>query len=854
MALTIGATGNVWAVKEYTNPGNTLTVKVTRLPQDNAGSETVDFDGRKVTITITPTGDYKVAKVLAEGMIDPSLAPRRTGLMDNIIYDSKTAGVSGNVHEFTIPDEDYNGASVTITFYKGEVTPITSLEEIDHPEDDTKTYQMVADIDASGWTSIAEFKATLDGNYHKITNLSTPLFTKVNGGIVKNVTIEGVSISSGDNNGDAGAICCKAEGASRIYNCGILPITTIRDANGEITGFSGSSVSGSGNVGGLVGSLSGTARVINCYSYANITGGTNVGGIVGNNKGTTTAESINTMVMNCMFYGDITGGTNVSPVYGGNNINNVNPGGLATYNYYAYSQLKTQKISANKYNCALAMEERFIVRFELYRQLLNSNKKLAAIYATGSADNANTKIAKWVLETADKSISNPKPYPILKAQDRYPSIINYDIKNAGDSATVGRNHGGRLGKTLSVSISGSKTAGGQTWPTGASITTHSLTLQRTDKDTTRFNFNYDKVQLPYYNDVGTKNYTGNRVVTGWKITSITAVDGDPYTSANYNYNKTYSSDGSYFDAPNYNFADRKSSNKDLYSVSGRVFSQGAYFDVPYGVTSITIEPYWATAAYVSDEYYDVVYTASDYTAQKVTQLGQCFSSGKITIDGSEQTVYTTISSALATLSSASVSVYDNAVVLVGNLHQTEVPSKENKPFTMMSVDLDEDNEPDYSMIYHDKSRTTTAPIRFDFLNIPGTAQTQKPKGSVQICNAAVFKTRGWFEITNTSLIYFSQFEYENNEVRSGDGGHKEKVNAPLILQGGVFDQFVSTQQAQVAGKTIYIHVGGNAWFSAFGLGTHSDGGYSTPHVPVSVTGGDYATFYLTGTYQPTALV
>ena len=116
-------------------------------------------------------------------------------------------------------------------------------------------------------------------------------------------------------------------------------------------------------------------------------------------------------------------------------------------------------------------------------------------------------------------------------------------------------------------------------------------MTRTDKDFDRFNYNYDKVQLPYYNDVGTGNYTGNRVVTGWKITAITAVDDDPYTVANYDYTKTYSDN--YFDYPNYNFADRKSSNKDLYTVSKRVFSQGAYFDVPYGVDSITIEPYWA---------------------------------------------------------------------------------------------------------------------------------------------------------------------------------------------------------------------------------------------------------------------
>jgi hypothetical protein len=220
------------------------------------------------------------------------------------------------------------------------------------------------------------------------------------------------------------------------------------------------------------------------------------------------------------------------------------------------------------YNNALAIEERFLTRFEIYRQLLNSNRKLAAYYATSSEGKVKpSDMMKWVLETADRSITNPKPYPVLKTQGKYPSIINYDVTNAPDSAAVGRNHGGMLGKTLTVHLS------------GTGITTSTLTLQRTDKDFDRFNFNYDKVQLPYFNDVGTGNYTNNQVVTGWKITNITSVTGDPYTSANYPASGVK-------DFPDHNYADRKSSNKDLFSVSGRVFSQGAYFDVPYGVSEI----------------------------------------------------------------------------------------------------------------------------------------------------------------------------------------------------------------------------------------------------------------------------
>ena len=437
------------------------------------------------------------------------------------------------------------------------------------------------------------------------------------------------------------------------------------------------------------------------------------------------------------------------------------------------------------------------------------------------------------METANRTIDNPKPYPILKTQGYYPSIINPDFENAPDSASVGRNHGGKLGsKTLSVTISGV----GSNAPSGANITTGSLTLTRTDKDFDRFNFNYDKVQLPYYNDVGTGNYTEYKVVTGWKITAITAIEGDPYTSENY-------PTTGITDFPNHNYADRKSSNKDLYSVSKRVFSQGAYFDVPYGVTSITIEPYWGQAAYISDQNYDVVYK-DDYTGkQKVTQTGTQVGSGT---KFNEQTVHSGMTNALNALTEGST-VYDKAVVLVGNLHLNGVPSGGDKAFTMMSVDMDNDHEPDYSLIYHHKDRTAICPIRFDFLNIPGTAQAQKPNGASKICNFTIFKTKGWFEVTNTSSFYSSQLEYENQASLT-------KSDAPLILLGGVIDQFVSTQSSSVDGHTIYIHLGSNVWINEFGMGTHSDGSQSTPHVPVSVTGGEFPGFYLTGTYKADATV
>ncbi len=684
------------------------------------------------------------------------------------------------------------------------------------------------DLKASIGSSTNPFEGTIDGQlYHQTFDIPLVLYAK--DAIIRNIILDDIgNLSSGNTEHHLGAIACTAQGETRIYNCGVLA----------------GSLTESGHVGGIVGHLQDYSHVANCYSYAEIKGGSVVGGVVGYNNYASTSDDLRTMVMNCMFYGDITGGSNASPVYGGYKITNLSSeNGLNTFNYYAYEKLKSTTIADNKYNCALAVKDEYLNRFEFYRLLLNSNKKLAAYYASTSTTTVQpSDMAKWVLETADRDIATPKPYPVLKAQGRYPSIINYDVENAPTISLVNgrpteedRNKGGNLG-TLSVTISGT----GTNAPSGASITTvGSLELTRTDKDPAHFNFNYDKVQLPYYNDVGVGNYTENRVVTGWKIISMSPVPAsDPYSSSNYPASGVK-------DYPDFNFADRKSVNKDLNSVSGRIFSQGAYFDVPYGVTSITIEPYWGKAAYVADEKLDVTYK-SDYKS-KTNLLGTQATNNSTEYPGlNGQKVYTKIGDALGTLDGATV--YDNALVLVGNLHLDNVPSGGDKAFTMMSVDWDSDNEPDYSMIYHHTGRTVIAPIRFDFLNIPGTAQAQKPNGTKTFLNFTIFKTKGWFETTNTCLVYSNQVEYENKD----NVGTKQ--DAPLILLGGDFEQFVSTQSNTVDGHTTYIHVGSNVRIQSFGLGTHGDGSQSTPHIPVSVTGGEYKEFYLSGTYNQDAKV
>ena len=695
-----------------------------------------------------------------------------------------------------------------------QATDITSLASIGATGD----YVITADIDASGFSTIASFSGTLEAAInpathmpYRIKNLSVPLFTTLTG-TVKNLVIESVTITSGTN---VGAVACTANGAARIYNVGILS----------------GSVGGTDNTGGLVGYLDGTARVVNCYSYANITAGTNVGGIVGYNNVSTSSANNNqkTMVFACMFYGDITGGSTKSPVYGGKIISNAGNTGVSNFNYFRLEAPYVQPTGVT-YNCALGAEDRFLQRFEFYRHILNGQRELAGWWATGTY--SKDDMLKWVL--LPDSLGTHHPYPILMQQGKYPSVVNLDAANA----QVGklRNQGGKLG-TLTVNIQMGDGAVYQR-PSGAAITTSQLTLNITDKDTARYNFNYYKVQLPYYNDVGTKNYNGNRVVTGWKIVSITGGTPGAFTTGD--------------DAPAYNFADRNCTNKDLYGTGGsnRIFNQGAYWDVPEGVTAITIEPYWAKCVYLADPNADKVYNTAMETGYDVANVGGgvIYTNGNsYSIAGENQVVYTSMGNAIASSGTAlfagvtatNHTPYDYAVVLVGNYHNyNSIESSNGRPYTVTSIDLDGDNEPDYSYILRFDSRKALHPVRVDFINIPGLGMAQKSTGGKGSYNFGIFQPKYWFESTNTSLFRVTQFEYDNNG----------RVAAPYIVQGGVIEQWVSGQSGGVGNKITYFHVGGNVWFKEFHRGTHQDATHKTKHPPVSVTGGDYDEFYLTGLY------
>ena len=750
--------------------------------------------------------------------------------------DAKVYYILGNEGDFS-DTKDYGGTEYTDPIYLAEATSVRAIaisrhgwvtvsetalwDEAPHYIDRSSQITemglyyianpgFTADLTMIG-TEAAPFKGTFDGTMQGIT-LSGPLFGYTEDATVRNVIASSATVSGTDY---VGAIVNVAKGETRIYNCGVQ----------------GGTISGTGCVGSIAGLLDGSSRVINCYSYATVSGGTWGAGIVGYNNYASTKDDIRTMVMNCMFYGEISSGTKKSPVYGGVKITNA--GNLNGYNYYRFNSDYSKNNGITDYNCALAAEEKYLTRFEFFRHTLNSNRELAAWYALGDAsrgkgEGAACEMAKWVLDTSIK------PYPILKPQGTYPSVINYT-----DAPELG---------TLSVSISQGSGA-----PSGASITTTSMSLPIYDKDPAHNHYNYYTVRLPYYNEVGTGNCTKQKVVTGWKITAISGGEAGHFVKNKIDYSGTTHEEDEY--SP-YNFADRNCTDKDLYSatdrtVGGRVFNQGAYFDVPEGVTAIEIEPYWGTAVYLSDPTHDVAYPKGygQDNAVFVEAMGTKYDNAKsASINDDAQTVYTTFADALAQI--APGSVYDNAIVLVGNYHhywgQVSPCDDSSKSFTIMSADLNNDCEPDYSFIVqHGTNRQGICPIRFDFINSPGLGMVQKVETDKAVPKHGIWYPKGWFEVTNTTLIQFTQFEYESSTKAA------KNANSPLILMGGLYDQFVTAKEGNAI-KTEYIHMGGNLWMKEFCNGAHTANttGATTRHIPISVSGGEFEKFYLTGTFRP----
>lgn len=704
-----------------------------------------------------------------------------------------------------------------------------------------KHYKVAADISASGSNAITKtFTGVFDGGNYTITGLRHPLFEIVDGGIVRNVTLQDVIINSDADT--VGAIANIAKGYSRIYSCGILP------GSADYPDGIHPAVTTSGNcAGGLVGSLRDDSRVVNCFSYADVSASNSAAGIVGRNTYASTAletdgkyTELRTMVVNCMFYGNITA-TSIYPVYGGEKITNT--GATAINNYNFYRNGNTFSTALTDYNCSWPAQEENLTLNEYYRNLLNSNRELCGWWvgapsAPCQMDAADVQavpkdaslMAKWVL---DPSVA---PYPILKPFGRYYSPVNIDA-DASWRTTANEWEGKNLG-TISVTINPGNHA-------AAGISTKSaVDFVITDMDTIHGDFCYRKIQLPYYNTVfGNTNgqtwatkYGGNYgeyVVIGWEVTSTNGAAG------------TFTADWQ----DGYNFADRYGSAKDLYSESGRIFAQGGYYYVPYDVTAITITAHWAKAIYLDNtgSSYDRVYMSEPQEKEENPCAGTHFApAGTRSSLGNGQTVYNgTINSVIP----SGGTVYENAIVLVGNYQYrnsaVNVSGSNNSGMTIMSADFDLDDEPDHCLIWQlglQTKRYNICPIRFDFLPVLEMGMAMKEDGSTQYYSIGCYRPMGHFEVTETSLIHFGQFEF---------GNKSRSAQAPLILNGGIYDQFCKGTEANNNNQITYMIIGGNVSMPSFTPGAHvrNNANFSTRHCAVSILGGRIDNIYLTGNYN-----
>ena len=717
-----------------------------------------------------------------------------------------------------------------------------------------KKYKITTNITLSGNETISEAftgelkgAAQADGTYPVISNLDHPIFNTINGGTVKDVMFKNVSINSSLDN--VGAIACVAEGYSLIYNCGILP----NDASFPAGTHPNVSTSGS-CAGGIVGKIDGDSRVVNCFSYADVSSGGTVAGIVGNNTFASDASetggkyaNLRTMVVNCMFYGNITGGSSRYPVYGGVKIVNKTENGINNYDFY---RAEASVGTLTDYNCSWPAKEEYLTKYEFYRNLLNSNRELCGWWVGApSAPSAMSTtevqavakdaslMAKWVLDT------NIAPYPILKKFGKYSSPVNIDTK-ASWRESANEWEGKKLG-TLKVTIDpGTHAASGVSKKSGVDFVI-------TDMDTLRADYCYRKIQLPYYNtEFGNLNgntwaakYGGNYgdyVVIGWKISTEEGTAGE--LSEDW---KT-----------GYNFADRNCTAKD----ANRIFAQGGYYYVPNGVENITITAQWASAIYLdnTDHYYDRV-SVSSYTQATINNVSVDVGAASVkpfapagTRSGTLGNGKSVQNGSISSMIPANGSVYNNAIVLVGN-HQFFTGDKDVKGTddsygcTIMSADFNCDDEPDYCLEWQLGTRTnrkTICPIRFDFLPIAELGLVLKEDGSTQYYSLGCYHPLGHFEVTETALIHFGQFEFSSQHT----------VASPIILNGGIFDQYTKgTQGAENADKDniTYIILGGNVRMPSFTPGSHVNNTYtrSTRHCAVNVLGGNIDYLYLTGNYN-----
>lgn len=175
-------------------------------------------------------------------------------------------------------------------------------------ENPNGTYELTKDYDASTITgdyrslvgADITFTGTLNGNGHKIYNLSKPIFDYVSRANIKNLVLENVHLSNTDNVTGRGALSNETGSNTTINNVHVKNMTITTSVKysyyGGITGkltestikecsVTGLNITGPQNslvstIGGITGYIN-TSTIENCYVTGSISGRKEMGGIVG---------------------------------------------------------------------------------------------------------------------------------------------------------------------------------------------------------------------------------------------------------------------------------------------------------------------------------------------------------------------------------------------------------------------------------------------------------------------------------------------------------------------------------------------------------------------------------------------
>jgi len=151
------------------------------------------------------------------------------------------------------------------------------------------SYQLQDSIECPDHEPIEEFRGTLDGRGHEISDLNVPLFEMISSeGTVKNIRVSGVDIHQEDS---AGGLSVTNQGTvERVHVSGTVQggsyvggLTGINSGNIRKSS-STADVGGTINVGVLVGQHT-SGSVINSYTIGSVKGISNVGGLIGSGSG-----------------------------------------------------------------------------------------------------------------------------------------------------------------------------------------------------------------------------------------------------------------------------------------------------------------------------------------------------------------------------------------------------------------------------------------------------------------------------------------------------------------------------------------------------------------------------------------